>query len=452
MQIKTKVHTIYLLVGATEWGKSTFIDSILLPGLYFEAQDKGFKTNIQVISLDQMRHGLPGDDRDVDQVMLKTNTQAFELLYTQLDFVTTFPINAEFVVIDTPGFSADFREKVRKIARANQYRVEVIVFDDQERQDDLTRCSHRMISNQLMRLRKAVLPALTKENYDAIHQIKEKDFLKNPNDPITIEDKEAFLATLLVQNQAYAIIGDVHECVDELQGLIQKLDFAIQDGLVMPTEKSQNKKLIFVGDWIDKGGQTGEIIDFMYLNQAHFLLTLGNHETFVYKYLRGEIEGANQETVNHYFTSIPYLRENDEARVKFEYLIAMSQPFFRYQGLGNKCKPFYVTHAPCQNKYLGKLDAHSLRHQRTFKLIRAEDTQTQIKFIEEEAATNHPLHFFGHVAAKESFKLKNKVHLDTGCVSGNHLMGVDVSFKLFFKSQNSKNHQLKEALPVLFQA
>jgi hypothetical protein len=109
-----------------------------------------------------------------------------------------------------------------------------------------------------------------------------------------------------------------------------------------------------------------------------------------------------------------------------------------------------VTHAPCKNKYLGKLDNHSLRHQRTFKLFREHDTQMQIKFIEEEAVKNHPFHFFGHVAAKESFRVKNKIHLDTGSASGNKLVGVDVTSKLFFKSQKSENYQIKEELPVLF--
>ena len=452
MQINTKLHTVYLLVGSTECGKSTFTEKILRPGLQFEDTSKGFKTNIQVISSDQIRQELLGHEYDkYDQLMLEASAQAFELLYTRLNLVTSFPINAEFVIIDTTGLSADFREKVRDIARANQYRVEVIIFDYKDRDDYYTsERSHRLISNHLSRLRKEVMPVVAKEKYDAIHKIKKKDFLENPTYQVTIENKEAFLATLLLQNQEYAIIGDVHECVDELQGLIKQFDFDIQDGRMIPTEKSQNKKLILVGDWIDKGQQTGEIIDFLYLNQDHFLLTLGNHENFVYKYLHGEIGGSSQETIDSYFTSIPYLRENAEAHTKFNQLVSISQPFFRYQGLGEARRSFYITHSPCKNKYLGKLDHHSLRHQRTFKLIREDDTETQIKFIEAEAVTNHPYHFFGHVAAKESFKLKNKVHLDTGCASGNKLIGVDVSFKLFFKSQKSENQQLKEELPILF--
>lgn len=454
LEINTQLHTIYLLVGPIECGKSTFIQKVLLPQLQFDDKNKGFKADIQVISPEKISKELRANDDELnayDQISLEANLQLIELLDRQLNLVTSFPVNAEFVVVDATGLLADFRKKIRHIARANQYHVEVIVFDYVDQNYYFTNeCSQKLISNQLSYLRKVVLPLLAQEKYNAIHTIKKKDFLKNQKYQIKIENKKTFLSTLLLQKQEYAIIGDVHECVEELQALIQKFDFDIQDGCVMLTEKSKNKKLIFVGDWIDKGKQTGEIVNFMYRNKAHFLLTLGNHESFVYKYLRGEINNANQHTVNNYFTSIPYLRENDDVRAKFNHLVEISQPFFKYLGVDDTRKPFYVTHSPCKNKYLGKLDSHSLRQQRKFKLIREEETQSQIKFIEKEADVNHPFHFFGHVAAQEPFKLGNKVHLDTGCAHGNKLVGVEVNNTLYFKSQKSKTHQLDKKLPLLF--
>ena len=452
MQINTKLHTVYILVGATECGKTTFANAILRPQLQFADHAKGFKSNVQVISSDQIRQELLGYEYDkYDHLMMEASSQAFELLYTLLELKTSFPVNAEFVIIDTTGLSADFRIKIRDIARENQYNVEVIVFDYKDRSDYYTsERSHRLITKHLSRLRKEVMPSLAKEKYDGIHKIKKKDFLENPDYQVKIENKNEFLATLLPQHQDYAVIGDVHECVDEFAGLVQKLGFGIQDGRMIPTEKSQNKKLILVGDWIDKGGQTGEIINFLYLNKAYFLLTLGNHENFIYKYLRGEVQGAKQDTMDNFFTSIPYLKKHDQTREKFNQLVEMSQPFFRYQGLRGERKSFYVTHSPCHNKYLGKLDSHSLRHQRVFRLIREEDIQSQISFIASEAVGNHPYHFFGHIVAKQSFRVKNKVHLDTGCASGNQLIGVDVTYKLSFKSQKSANKQIEEMLPILF--
>lgn len=34
----------------------------------------------------------------------------------------------------------------------------------------------------------------------------------------------------------------------------------------------------------------------------------------------------------------------------------------------------------------------------------------------QEAVSNHPFHLFGHIAAKQTFRIKNKLHLDTGAV------------------------------------
>ena len=39
--------------------------------------------------------------------------------------------------------------------------------------------------------------------------------------------------------------------------------------------------------------------------------------------------------------------------------------------MGQHGPSYYVTHAPCRNKYVGKLDSNSLRHQRSFRLDRS---------------------------------------------------------------------------------
>lgn len=79
---------------------------------------------------------------------------------------------------------------------------------------------------------------------------------------------------------------------------------------------------------------------------------------------------------------------------------------------------FYVTHAPCRNKYIGKLDAYSQRHQRNFRLDRESAYEQQLEFLKEEAEGNHPFHLFGHIAAKQTFRIKNKLHLDTEPCTG----------------------------------
>ncbi|AQY52390.1 hypothetical protein PWEIH_08426 [Listeria weihenstephanensis FSL R9-0317] len=448
MELKTKLHTIFMLVGPTECGKSTFARNILLPQLQFSDPDKNFPANIQYLSSDAIRQEMLGKDYDkYAQIMLEASDQTFEMLFKKLDLVTKFPINAEFVILDTTGLHADFREKVRETAKKNNYNLEVILFDYRNREDYYTsERSKKLISNHLTRLKKDILPHIARENYNQIHRVRAKNFTTQPDDyTIKITNKTAFLDTILPTNETYTIIGDVHECVSELKSLLQKHGVQIEDNKITHSPC----KIVLVGDWIDKGKNTREITEFLHENQQYFLFVLGNHENFVHKYILGEIKGANQEIVDNYFDSIPDLVADPILFAKFEDLFHLAQPFYHY--IGDETASFYVTHSPCQNKYIGKLDGNSMRHQRNFHLDRTKPVQEQLAFLEQDAVNNYPYHIFGHVAAKKAFRIKNKLHLDTGCAHGNTLTAVTLKYrKPIFKSVHSENQQLAGELPELF--
>ncbi|MFS0916457.1 metallophosphoesterase [Brevibacillus sp. 179-C 1.1 NHS] len=456
MLLHTQVHTIFMLVGPTECGKTTFAKEVLMPNLPFEDERKNVKANVQYISSDSIRQELLGHDYDkYDQVMLAASEQAFQLLFEKLRMVTSFPINAEFVVVDTTGLAEDFRSKVREIAAENNYRLEVILFDYRNREDYYaSERSKKLITSHILRLKQEVLRALSKEGYHNIHRIRHKDFysledgVANPRYQIVIENKEAYLATILPKDQRYIVIGDIHECVHELQGLLQSYGYRLEDNRLIITDKVKGTKIIVAGDWIDKGAQTKDIIEFLYENQEHFLFVLGNHENFVYKYLRKELKGVDQELLLTYFDSTQVLANDLELTEKFNHLYALAQPFYRSNALTGPS--YYVTHAPCKKKYIGKLDANSVRRQRNFRIDRTTSLENQLAFLTQEAVSNHPYHIFGHIAAQKAFRQKNKLHLDTGCVHGNALTSVVISHKPFFKSFQSEHRVMTEELPTLF--
>ncbi|MEK5161707.1 metallophosphoesterase [Paenibacillus sp. FSL R5-0527] len=456
MEIQTKVHTIFMLVGSTECGKTTFAKEVLMPGLRFEDRGRNIKANVQYLSSDQIRQELLGYEYDkYDQVMLEASEQAFRLLFERLKLAASFPINAEFVVVDTTGLSEDFRAKVKDIAVQNNYNLEVIVFDYRRREDYYaSERSKKLITNHINRLKKDVLGSLAREGYGKVHKVRAKDFYlpeegkANPEYRIVIENLDDYLSTVLPQDQQYIIIGDVHECVDDLRGLLRDHGYRLEDGKLAATEKLRHTKLILAGDWIDKGKQTEEIIRFLYENREYFYFVLGNHENFVDKYLKGEISGVDQELLQTYFDSVQTLRQDAELLERFRELVSMAQPFYRY--VGNKGSSFYVTHAPCRNKYIGKLDTNSARHQRNFRIDREAPLEGQLAFLQEEAVNNHPYHIFGHVAAKQPFRIRNKIHIDTGSVHGNLLTSVSISYKPFLKSRKSGRAAIAEELPTLF--
>lgn len=95
-------------------------------------------------------------------------------------------------------------------------------------------------------------------------------------------------------------------------------------------------------------------------------------------------------------------------------------------------KTIYITHAPCYNKYLGKLDATSQKYQRNFYFAsREKDAMVdELSFLKTEEKFSHPTHVFGHVAhGMKQVEYKNKVWLDTGSVYGNYLTALIIDKK-----------------------
>ncbi len=456
--ITTNMHTIFLMVGASESGKTTFAKEILMPQLQMEHENKNYRSNVQYISSDEIRQQLLGYNyHKHSQIMLESSKQAFELLFQRLRAVTAFPINADFVIVDTTGLSDDFREEVRQVALEHHYNIEVILFDYDDYKDYFsTNCDKKIVENHVQRLKRDVMKSLTRKKYNAVHRIKAKDFYNwdrreaNPLYTVDIRNWEQYAFHLLDHDYRYIVIGDVHESIDDLKALLVHYGYVIDGQTLHGTEKTKQYRIILNGDWIDKGRRTKETIDFIYHNQEHFLLVKGNHENFVYKYLKGQLKGnmVGQETIEKYFTSIEVLEDDEELKKLFYSLVENSREFYRYIGIDRSS--YYATHAPCENKYIGKVDATSLREQRNFRVNRDEALEPQLQFMKEESSSNAPYHIYGHVACKEIVTINNKINLDTGCADGNKLSSVMIRYnRPVFKQVKSKQAIRKE-LPLLF--
>jgi len=97
-------------------------------------------------------------------------------------------------------------------------------------------------------------------------------------------------------------VGDIHGCVGELQALIEYLEG--------PLRFNQDDQLIFVGDYIDRGSSSRQVIDLLLALRAQWPETVflkGNHEEMFMSFLglggeSGEVFLANggQQTVGSY--------------------------------------------------------------------------------------------------------------------------------------------------------
>lgn len=431
MQVKdntmvTRLHTIFLLVGPSMSGKTTF-SKALKAALLRQGHDAGIPYRIARISSDEQRQELLQTPwlTNHSRAMLEVSQPAFEMLFAKLKAAIAYPVSSEFVIVDTTGLNEKFREDVLNLGKDQGYNVELVVFDykKEEALRFVPESFRKEVLFQLNKLRKDVLGNLKARRFTKRTSIKSRDpeywrFLK-----VSIENQEQYRKCRLFldaeKTQKIAIIGDIHEHVEPARQLVAILD-----------EKYPGIRKVFVGDYIDKGGNTEEAVKFMVERaQAGDIIIQANHESYVVRRLQGLIE-PNPEIEEKYITSLKYFYNSSIDAALIQGLYEQSLPFLRiHSDTGQTC---FVTHAPCDEVHLGKLSPFAMKAQRNlFCEDRESDYRLAYPFIFEQADKHKPLHVFGHVAHGNFSRIvhKNKVFLDTGAVYGGKLsafvLGID---------------------------
>jgi len=461
MDFKLKTHTVVLMVGPSGCGKTSF--SKRMQALLKTACSLPWRpqTNIQYLSSDDLRRELLGSfdfgyEKHTPQ-MMAVSEQAFDLLYKKLELVTSYPVNAEVVIVDTTGLNAMFRDRVTKIAKEANYHTCCVVFDYKERSDyyKYIEDTHDLaiVSAQLSRFHRETLSQLRKRDFDNFLYVKKKDF---DDINIEIEDAQEYQFRFLPSHIEYPMIGDIHGCYEELIDLLAQLKFIVEDGKIV--DKPSAKVPIILGDFIDGSSPDGveKVINFFYDNREHFKFVTGNHENFVYLFLKGKIENKSLppiEVIDNYFPTTKLLTEKTELAEKFFTLREMSKDFY----IGYN---FIATHSPCPDSALGKMHPAALRQQRNFRYPQKQEEESlaeysqrfedALSFLKTSAASNKPFHVFGHCRVKNVARIRNKVGIDTGAIQGNRLTAATiVGNKVYFNSVQSKMPKTEE-LPEVF--
>lgn len=367
------------------------MENHLIPGL--KELSREFPLNIQYLASDDLRKdvlGNPGldlrDPKNMHRLKFASDA-AFRRLEFMLDQASSFPINAEFIIVDTTALNTDFRRQMIEIARKNNYTIDLLLFDLTSRAYYKYANGADYVSKHVRRMRSEVLPNLGSNYYGQVLRIRDRE---NPPEIEEIIDYDLYRRCHL-QEEA-VVLGDIHGCLDKL----------------LRIEKAAGKlPLIVLGDVIDKGPDSLEVLRHLKENEQKYpLRVLGNHEAYVYRYLNGWIE--NESPAHDYYTTIPQYEGNSEFKDLIDWYFETSVPFVKIR------ESIYVTHAPCQNKYIGKLDQKSLRKQRYVPI-----TDDLLRNIQGEAHPSFPRHIFGHVAFDRALQFRNKTGIDTGGVYGN---------------------------------
>lgn len=447
----TQLHTIITMVGPTNCGK-TFFSKNLCIELSNKLRENGVEPNVQYIGSDEIRMQLLGTTNisKYSSRMTEVSYQAFQQLYQNVKLATSFPINAHFVVLDTTGFNKEFRENIQKIAKENHYNLDVVLFDYSKidhfhkfvENNEGAKYVHNLINEHVKKMHQTVAREIGKD-YTSRHTI------KKPNQEYTyhIKNLDLYRKTFLDNDKKYLIIGDIHECIDEFKQLVLKYGFAIKSDIIYHTDLTAGTEIICVGDLIDKGNKTAEVIDFFYQNllapctglaqvqddvsRVKLHIVRGNHEFAVFNLITDKTreETYGTDFVRKCYSSYYVIRDNPELEKKFLQIYSETQPFLHFRSNDFNGRSFYVTHSPCDEKYIGKIDTESQKNQCYLYADRSKPAGENVMNTISESSFNYPWHIFGHLSFLEHYNgyredNNNKISIDTGCIYGNKLTAV----------------------------
>ncbi len=219
------------------------------------------------------------------------------------------------------------------------------------------------------------------------------------------------------------VIGDIHGCHASLTNLLDKII-------------DRADTLIFLGDYIDRGPQSRQVVEtLLHLKKhhAHRLVFLkGNHEMMLYDYLTGAdrsvfLRVGGLQTLASYGIDL----ENDHNPLTL--LPASHRTFFEQLALHHEDQHGIYVHAGLQP---GK----HLSHQTADWCLWVRD-----RFIRSSFNFGKPV-IFGHTVFKKPLVEANKIGIDTGAVYGDKLTALLLPDMEFIQVDGEQKHPFPSCL------
>lgn len=393
MKITIPELSLVALVGVSGSGKSTFAR-------------KHFKPT-EVISSDFCR-GLVSDDEN----SLEATNDAFDVLY----YIARKRLAAaKFTVIDATNVQKDARVGIVETAKQFHCLPVAIVLDVPERvaQDrNKTRPDRNfgphVIRNQARQLRQSIRK-LKREGFRHVHVLKPDDI-----DVVEIE-RQPLWNNRKDETGPFDIIGDVHGCYDELVDLIKKLGHKI-DEVAFTVEPVDGRKLIFLGDLVDRGPKTPQVLKLVMnaVESGAALCVPGNHDAK----LKRKLLGSDVQLKHGLAESIAQLSaETEEFRTKAaEFIDGLVSHYVLDGG------DLVVAHAGMKESMQGRGSGAV----RSFALYGETSGETdefgmpvRHDWAAEYRGKAHVV--YGHTPIPETEWLNRTLNIDTGCVFGGKL-------------------------------
>jgi serine/threonine protein phosphatase 1 len=192
-------------------------------------------------------------------------------------------------------------------------------------------------------------------------------------------------------------IGDVHGCHEKLVALVDRIDI-----------DWDRDRLVFLGDYIDRGDSAFDVVDFLLeLQAAHpeIVFLRGNHEAMFDGFLAGRdrytyLVNGGQRTLESYLKRGPSAKDPP--------IPVRHRRFFEGLALYHETEAFIFVHA-------GLRPGVPLERQKPEDMLWIRE-----KFIKSKYDFGKRV-VFGHTPFTEPLVQTNKIGIDTGAVYGNKL-------------------------------
>ncbi|WP_068840229.1 metallophosphoesterase [Pontibacter akesuensis] len=231
--------------------------------------------------------------------------------------------------------------------------------------------------------------------------------------------QHTFNLALPEQHGPFDIIGDVHGCFEELVALLLRLNYSLRfdkEAQRYLLAHPQNHKAIFVGDLVDRGPNSPEVLRLVMdmVEQDMAYCVSGNHDDKLLRMLKGcnvqvrhgleltkaqlaRYDAAFTERVKAFLQALPHHLLLDEGRL----VIAHAGLEEHLHGQNSKGVRALCLYGPTT----GETDEKGL----PLRLDWAADY------------CGHAIVVYGHTPVHEPLWRNNTINIDTGCVFGGRL-------------------------------
>ncbi len=396
MKITIPELAFVVLIGPSGSGKSTFARRHFKP--------------TEVLSSDHCR-GLVCDDEN-DQA---ATPDAFAVL----NFIASKRLaSAKLTVVDATNVQEESRKPLVALARQYHCLPVAIVFDLPEKlchernqsRPDRTFGSH-VVRQQTQQMQRS-LRKLQREGFRHVFVLRTLEEVEE----VTIE-RQPLWNNKRDEHGPFDIIGDVHGCFDELAALLAELGYEPQPG--GSYAHSEGRKLIFVGDLVDRGPKIPEVVRLVMesIKAGHAFCVPGNHDI---KFMRA-VWGKDVQIKHGLAESLEQFKAYEEhyrgfSRVAAEFIDSLVSHYVFDDGR------LVVAHAgmkeEMQGRGSGRVREFALYGETTGE---SDEFGLPVRYNWAADYRGKAMVVYGHTPVPEPEWLNRTINIDTGCIFGGKL-------------------------------